>query len=257
VNDFELASRQSAACVALIQVVTDYGKAGHVDGAYRNLASLNKQLAECGPVIAKFSDQLAAQSDSPVQLGNTYWSSAHAAAIGISRSILEGLFYPAVSDIEWGEIDINAPMGLKRNQVNDPHEQRRRAEQLLAERWQEFRLEPGRINALQERIRRERAKLLAKNNLPVEVKASWIGDGKVQIGDDTITLESQLADVLQALVELRSATMPELQTKSGRDEPDKLLKKLVKKFPALKPFIRFPGGRGKGGYSTTIQLAAN
>lgn len=83
-------------------------------------------------------------------------------------------------------------------------------------------------------------------------EAIWRGNGRVQVGDSTITLEPQLAEVLQALVELRSATKPQLQEKSGRDDPDKLLKKLVKRFPSLVPHIRFPGGRGRGGYSTTI-----
>jgi hypothetical protein len=83
-------------------------------------------------------------------------------------------------------------------------------------------------------------------------EAVWIGHGRVRIGNQTITLESQLADVLQALVELQSATKPELQKQSGRDQPDKLLKKLVTNHPQLKQYIRFPGGRGKGGYGTTI-----
>lgn len=97
---------------------------------------------------------------------------------------------------------------------------------------------------------RERAKLLAEKRESGE--AVWLGDGRVQIGNETITLESQPAEVLQALVELRSATKPQLQKHSGRDEPDKLLKRIVGRFPILKPHIRFPGTRGKGGYSTTI-----
>lgn len=83
-------------------------------------------------------------------------------------------------------------------------------------------------------------------------QACWIGNGRVRVGSETITLESQYADVLQALVEMQSATKPELQKRSGRDQPDKVLKKLVNRYPQLKPFIRFPGARGRGGYGTTI-----
>jgi hypothetical protein len=89
------------------------------------------------------------------------------------------------------------------------------------------------------------------------IKPVWRGGGRVQIGDETITLEPQFSEVLEALVELRSATKPQLQKRSGRPEADKLLKKLVERFPILTPYIQSPGRRGKGGYSTTITNGAN
>jgi hypothetical protein len=93
---------------------------------------------------------------------------------------------------------------------------------------------------------------LLGTNAVTAVEAVWLGDGRVRIGDEFITLEPQMAEVLQALVELRTATKPQLQERSGRDQPDKQLKKAVKRFPSLAPYIRFPGARGMGGYSTTI-----
>jgi hypothetical protein len=86
-------------------------------------------------------------------------------------------------------------------------------------------------------------------------EAVWIGVGKVRVGNKKFTLESQLADVLQSLVELGAATEPQLRDHSGHGEPVKLLRKLVKKFPLLAPYIHFPGKRGGGGYSTTIVAA--
>ncbi len=86
-----------------------------------------------------------------------------------------------------------------------------------------------------------------------EQEAVWLGKGRVRIGDQTLSLEPQFADVLEALIELRAATKPELQKRSGREEPGRLLNKLVRKIPSLRPYIVLPGRRGKGGYSTTIR----
>ena len=89
---------------------------------------------------------------------------------------------------------------------------------------------------------------------PAVEPAVWLGDGRVKIGDEPpITLEGQLADAVQGLVELGSATGPMLDKKVNRADCDKLLHQAVKKFPALAPYITFPGRRGKGGYRTTIQ----
>jgi len=84
--------------------------------------------------------------------------------------------------------------------------------------------------------------------------AVWLGKGRVRVGDKTISLESQPADVLQALVELGSATKPQLIKKSGREDAPKILKRIADKFPELAAHIHFPGKRGYGGYSATIKV---
>ena len=110
------------------------------------------------------------------------------------------------------------------------------------------------VSELKARIISERANLFGQQTQPnaVSEKALWLGEGKVRVGNETKKLESQLSDVLQALVEMEAATTPDLIQKSGRVEAPKLLRKIVKKFPMLEPYISFPGKRGSGGYSTTI-----
>jgi len=88
---------------------------------------------------------------------------------------------------------------------------------------------------------------------PPKPEAVWLGKGRVRIGDETLSLEPQFADVLEALVGLGAAMKPDLQKRSGRDEPGRLLNKLVRKFPRLRSYIVLPGRRGKGGYRTTIR----
>ena len=88
-------------------------------------------------------------------------------------------------------------------------------------------------------------------------EAIWLGNGRIQIGDETISLELQYAKVLQALVELRAATKAQLQDRSGKNDPGKVLQRLVERFPSLQPYITFPGRRGKGGYRTIINDGSN
>lgn len=57
--------------------------------------------------------------------------------------------------------------------------------------------------------------------------------------------------VLAVLVEKRTASFAELQ--KANERPDRVLSRMLKKYPRLKRFISLPGGGGKGGYSTTIE----
>jgi hypothetical protein len=85
--------------------------------------------------------------------------------------------------------------------------------------------------------------------------AAWLGDGRVRVGPDLLTLAPQYADALEALLRLGgTATGPELDERSGRRRAGALLRALVKRHPCLGPHIRCPGRRGGGGYSTTVQL---
>jgi hypothetical protein len=95
-------------------------------------------------------------------------------------------------------------------------------------------------------------------------EAAWLADngqgepqfdpkaGTLSVGKQRYSLEGTEADVLKALVDHGSATLNTLQRKSGCETPNKVLRRLVKKYPALAEYIAFPGARGKGGYSTTI-----
>jgi len=91
---------------------------------------------------------------------------------------------------------------------------------------------------------------------PTKPKAVWLGGGRVRVGDETLALEFQEASVLEALVELGAATRPDLERRSGVEDAVGVLKKLTKKFPVLALHIHLPGGRGKGGYRTTIRPAS-
>jgi hypothetical protein len=71
---------------------------------------------------------------------------------------------------------------------------------------------------------------------------------------DTINLEGNECLVLALLIEKSPCPRKQLQ-KSGIERPERILAKLLKKYPALKPFITLPGAKGKGGYRTTISLA--
>lgn len=91
----------------------------------------------------------------------------------------------------------------------------------------------------------------------VEPIAVFLGGGKYKVDETMISLTGAQADVLQALVELQGASLDELRTHSGAPNPAIALKQICKSHPLLSPFISLPGGKGKGGYSTTIRPAAS
>jgi hypothetical protein len=75
--------------------------------------------------------------------------------------------------------------------------------------------------------------------------------GKLTLKGKPLSLSNGERFVLTKLVEMRTATITELQTQHPR--PDRVLKRLLQKYSALEKYISLPGGPGKGGYSTTIQ----
>lgn len=79
------------------------------------------------------------------------------------------------------------------------------------------------------------------------------GDGLYTCGDNAIRLEGSQAYVLEALVELRAATKDDLVRQSGVDDAPRVLRTIRKANDLLAPAIRLPGGKGKGGYATTIR----
>jgi len=78
------------------------------------------------------------------------------------------------------------------------------------------------------------------------------GDGLYETSSGPLRLESSEEMVLESLVEQKAATKDQLAKHSGVDEPQKVLKTIRDKFPGLADAIILPGGKGKGGYRTTI-----
>jgi hypothetical protein len=80
----------------------------------------------------------------------------------------------------------------------------------------------------------------------------FLGTGRYRVGVKVICLGGSQADALQALVELRAATFEQLKKHSGASNPSVLLKSICENQALLAPYISLPGGKNKGGYSTTI-----
>ena len=86
----------------------------------------------------------------------------------------------------------------------------------------------------------------------LKTEAVYLGNGLIEVGHEQLRLTDSQNDVIQALVELGAAGLTELGSKSGRESPQKTLKAVIARYPALAPHIKLPGGKSKGGYSTTI-----
>ena len=63
--------------------------------------------------------------------------------------------------------------------------------------------------------------------------------------------------VLEGLIELGGAATKEgLFEKTGVRDAPRVLRQIREAHPTLAPHIKLPGGKGKGGYQTTIKRAA-
>jgi hypothetical protein len=80
----------------------------------------------------------------------------------------------------------------------------------------------------------------------------FLGEGRYQIGPTTLCLNGSQADALQGLIELRAANFEQLRKYGGVSNPSSLLKSICENQALLAPYISLPGGKNKGGYSTTI-----
>lgn len=76
--------------------------------------------------------------------------------------------------------------------------------------------------------------------------------GTLTLNGKPLSLTAGEKYVLKILVEKRATSFTKLQAAHAR--PDRVLKALQEKYPGLKKFISRPGGPGRGGYSTTIEL---
>lgn len=82
-------------------------------------------------------------------------------------------------------------------------------------------------------------------------------DNRIIIGDRVIVLGTTERDVVGALAKLKAADLRTLNNEAGYNHAAIVLKRLLHKKgnEILRQFIVLPGGRGRGGYSTTIKLA--
>jgi len=90
---------------------------------------------------------------------------------------------------------------------------------------------------------------LTENN----TEARYFGNGLVTVGNDAYRLEGSDEIAVEALVDQRAATLGELRRTSGLQDVNRILRQLQAKMPALGRHILMPGGKGKGGYRTTIR----
>jgi hypothetical protein len=81
---------------------------------------------------------------------------------------------------------------------------------------------------------------------------TYLGERRYQVGDEIIYLDGTQAILLECLVELQGTSLQKLKDTSGVPNPSNVLKAIRERHPKLAPFIKLPGGKGKGGYSTTI-----
>lgn len=173
-SKFQAASEAAEGWLSTVALVAHLGQSGQVgpafellmpapstkDGRPHNLQDSYRKHAE---VLDQARDALAALSDSPVMWEHGrglsgvarvpaavyphVWSSAHEAAAGIARLALEMPAWPL-------------------EEISDPREQWTLAQQLLAKCWKALTIPLDERAALCERIRRERAKLLAQKSPP-------------------------------------------------------------------------------------------
>jgi hypothetical protein len=146
--------------------VTLYSRSGQVDQLYpilmptrgHDLPNLQDSYREHAPVLAEWREALADVSDGPVRWAHgrglsgvaavpagVYphrWSSAHEAAAGMAGIVLNLLVAPVAAF------------------KDDAARQRAAAERALKRCWRALAVTPDEVADLQERIRRERAKVL-------------------------------------------------------------------------------------------------
>lgn len=85
-----------------------------------------------------------------------------------------------------------------------------------------------------------------------EAGPEYLGNGRLRIANETISLEGNQEAVLEALLNRGgAATISELRSDTLVDDVPRVLKR-IRTHPGLEEYIVLPGGRGKGGYRTTI-----
>jgi hypothetical protein len=91
---------------------------------------------------------------------------------------------------------------------------------------------------------------LSDRHIPV-----YLGDCRLRIAGEPLTITEREDSVLSALVSLQAASKSSLESESGYADAVRVLRNLIHRYPALKKSITFPGGKGRGGYRTIIRMA--
>ena len=171
-ESFDGASRAAESWINTVGLVAKLGERGSVDAAYRLLLSpadepnwpnLLESFNQHGGTLRDAFRDLASLSDGPIKwrhgrgrsaIANRpelvfphVWSSAHEAAYGIAELAIDLLVAPLEG-------------------INDLQEQTSAGQQLLSSRWQALVVSVDEVTSLQERIRRERAKLSNRGDEP-------------------------------------------------------------------------------------------
>lgn len=105
-------------------------------------------------------------------------------------------------------------------------------------------------------VKRPQGSRHAKSRRATLNVARYLGDGRYQVGDDApLKLQESENHVLASLIDLGgSASKPELVLQTGKDDAPRVLRSIKEKYRRLAKFIFLPGGKGKGGYRTTIRV---
>jgi hypothetical protein len=206
---FRSASEAAWFWLNTVHLVAEFGRLGRVDQAYERLLPTSKQdrggnlqnsyhnhaevlqpaLEACaavsdGAIRWEHGRGLSAIARVPDDVYPHRWSSAHEAAFSLAGMALDLLAWPLEG-------------------VSCPDKQRRLAEQLLTSRWKAIAITQDEVADYQERIRRERAKLLA-NALPEEESKVTVLPGGFQLrGGERQQLVGKPLDVLGELVNAR------------------------------------------------------
>jgi hypothetical protein len=256
-SDFQFASERLELSVS---TVAGLAEGCPLDSAFALLYVLQFDRERHSRILYDSLDKLAVVSDSPIKWEHgrgqsglvrhpnaVYphrWSSAHEAALAISRLALAYFYWPL-------ELPAEAHPEFKKLSVD----QQPLFRKLLGKnRRKALAMTMEEVADWQERIRRERAKLLTTPSNGAEqaaTEAIWLGNDVVRIGDKPVSLEFQESTVLEALIGLGGAAKrPDLEKKALVKDVAEIMKKLKDRFPE---HIVLPGRRGRGGYTTTIK----
>ena len=80
---------------------------------------------------------------------------------------------------------------------------------------------------------------------------TYLGKGVVDLGTEKITLEERERYVVEVLL-TGPKTLSCLRAESLVDDANRVMSKVRENYPALQAHLIAPGGRGRGGYRTTI-----
>jgi hypothetical protein len=260
-SKFQAASKAAEGWLNTVGHVARLGRCGSVTPAFELLMptpstkdgrpyNLQDSYFEHEEVLEQAQDALTALSDSPVKWEHGrglsgiapipaavyphVWSSAHEAAAGIARLALQMLVWPLAG-------------------ITDPAEQRTLAEQLLAKCCEALTIPLDEQAVLFERIRRERAKLLAQYSPRAENAEKTTSQTLPKPdteGEQPPPLTPEDAAILKVLLQANGVTMIVNKIEAKVRFTDKTIRTRLKKLRALE-LVHEP--EKNKGYTTTAK----